>query len=134
MDCLLCNQLKCICNLIIQIRPYAEKLHDILVNLVAHLGSVDFENIFAEHKETKRILIVAITSNRGLCGGFNSNVIKKVEELLYTTYSSYYQKGTVDIIAIGKKGADGLKAKKIRVKNTLRPRSETMIGRCRYWP
>ena len=104
---------------IIQIRPYAEKLHDILVNLVAHLGSVDFENIFAEHKETKRILIVAITSNRGLCGGFNSNVIKKVEELLYTTYSSYYQKGTVDIIAIGKKGADGLKAKKIRVKNTL---------------
>ncbi len=104
---------------IIQIRPYEEKLHDILVNLIQQLDSSDFDNKYAVHKETKKILIVAITSNRGLCGGFNSNVVKKVEELLFTTYASWYQKGAVDILAIGKKGVDGLKAKNIRVTNTL---------------
>ena len=104
---------------IIQIRPYAGKLHDILVNLIDQLGSTDFENKYADHPETRKILIVAITSNRGLCGGFNSNVVKKVEELLFTTYASYYQKGDVDILAIGKKGVDGLKSKNIRVGKTL---------------
>jgi F-type H+-transporting ATPase subunit gamma len=104
---------------IIQIRPYAEKLHEILINLIDQSGSSDFENKYADHKETKKILIVAITSNRGLCGGFNSNVVKKVEELLSTTYESYNQKGAVDILAIGKKGVDGLKAKNIRVVKTV---------------
>ena len=104
---------------IIQIRPYAEKLHEILVNLIDQLGSADFSNKYAAHKETKRILIVAITSNRGLCGGFNSNVVKKVEELLLTTYESYYKSGKVEILAIGKKGVDGLKAKNIQVTRTM---------------
>jgi len=100
---------------IIQIRPYAEKLHEILVNLVAQNGSSDFENKYSAHKETKKILIVAITSNRGLCGGFNANVVKKIEELLATTYESYADRGMIDVLAIGKKGADGLKSKKISV-------------------
>jgi len=104
---------------IIQIRPYAEKLHEILVSLVDQNGSSDFENKYADHKETKRILIVAITSNRGLCGGFNSNVIKKVEELLATTYDTFHEKGLVDIMAIGKKAVDGLKAKNIAVSETV---------------
>ena len=104
---------------IIQIRPYAEKLHEILVSLVDQNGSSDFENKYAGHKETKKILLVAITSNRGLCGGFNSNVIKKVEELLATTYDSYHEKGLVDILAIGKKAVDGLKAKNIAVSETV---------------
>jgi len=104
---------------IIQIRPYAEKLHEILVSLVDQNGSSDYENKYADHKEINRILIVAITSNRGLCGGLNSNVVKKVEELLNTSYESWYQRGAVDIIAIGKKGVDGLKAKNIRVSGTI---------------
>ncbi|HWR99406.1 MAG TPA: ATP synthase F1 subunit gamma [Prolixibacteraceae bacterium] len=104
---------------IIQIRPYAEKLHDILVSLVDQKDASEFENKYAEHKETNKILIVAITSNRGLCGGFNSNVVKKVEELLNTDYESYYQRGAVDILAIGKKGVDGLKAKNIMVSGTI---------------
>ncbi|MEI7830160.1 MAG: ATP synthase F1 subunit gamma [Prolixibacteraceae bacterium] len=104
---------------IIQIRPYAEKLHDILVNLVNQNGAADFENKYAEHKEVKKILIVAITSNRGLCGGFNSNVVKKIEELLSTTYSHFLQNGMVDVLAIGKKGADVFKAKNIPVSGTM---------------
>ncbi|MCE1199457.1 MAG: ATP synthase F1 subunit gamma [Marinilabiliales bacterium] len=103
---------------ILQMRPYAEKLHDILVNLTDQAGAVDFQNPYAAHNETKRVLIVAITSNRGLCGGFNANVVKKTEELIKNEYENLYQKDAVDILAIGKKGADGLKSKKIRgVKN-----------------
>ncbi|MEK7718320.1 MAG: ATP synthase F1 subunit gamma [Bacteroidota bacterium] len=104
---------------IIQIRPYAEKLHDILVNLVEQNDSTDFDNKYAGHKEVKKVLIIAITSNRGLCGGFNANVVKKVEELLATTYANFYEKGMVDVLAIGKKGVDGLKAKNISVSGTL---------------
>jgi len=104
---------------IIQIRPYAEKLHDILINLVEQNDASDFENKYAGRKETNKVLIVAITSNRGLCGGFNANVVKKVEELLATAYADYYQKGKVDVLAIGKKGVDGLKAKNISVSGTL---------------
>jgi len=104
---------------IIQIRPYAGKLHNILVNLVSQTGPSDFDNIYSGHKELKKILIVVITSNRGLCGGFNANVVKKVEELLNTKYASFYKHGDVDVIAIGKKGADGLKAKNIPVTGTI---------------
>ena len=104
---------------IIQIRPYADKLHDILINLVDQGGSADFESKDATRPETKRVLVVAITSNRGLCGGFNSNVVKKIEELLTTNLAEFHEKGLVEILAIGKKGADGLKGKNIVVTNTL---------------
>jgi F-type H+-transporting ATPase subunit gamma len=104
---------------IIQIRPYAEKLHEILINLVAQNGSSDFENKYGEHPEVKRILIVAITSNRGLCGGFNANVVKMIEELINSVYAPFRQKGVIDILAIGKKGADGLKSKNIAVSGTI---------------
>jgi F-type H+-transporting ATPase subunit gamma len=104
---------------IIQIRPYAEKLHDILVNLTGQIGTSDFENKYSDHKEIRKILIVAITSNRGLCGGFNANVVKKTEELLLTTYSNHYAKGYVDVICIGKKGVDGLRAKNVPVLDSI---------------
>jgi F-type H+-transporting ATPase subunit gamma len=104
---------------IIQIRPYADKLHEILVNLSAQQGATDFNNKYSGHKEIKKVLIVAITSNRGLCGGFNSNVVKKVEELIFTTYAPFYESQSIDILAIGKKGVDGLKAKNIFVNKTI---------------
>jgi F-type H+-transporting ATPase subunit gamma len=100
---------------IVQIRPYAQKLHEILVNIVGQTGNIDFENKYAEHKEIKKILLVAITSNRGLCGGFNSNVIKKIEELLQTKYKTEHLKGQVEVLAIGKKAADGLKTKNVAI-------------------
>lgn len=104
---------------IIQIRPYASKLHDILVNLTDQLGTSDFDNKYASHSEVRKVLIVAITSNRGLCGGFNTNVVKKVEELVLTTYDYLYEKKMVDILVIGKKGFDGLKAKNIPVGTSI---------------
>ena len=65
---------------IIRLRPFASKLRDILENVS---GTLDLsENKYAMKREENRVLIIAITSNRGLCGGFNNNVIKKVQFLI----------------------------------------------------
>ena len=83
-------------------RPYAEKLTELLQNLSATLeGDVGGE--FITQREVKKVLIVAITSNRGLCGAFNTNVIKEVK-----VRSDYYAGKQVDVFAIGKKGNDVL--------------------------
>ena len=99
---------------IVRMRPYAEKLNEILTIVSSNLDS-DIENKYAVRKNKERILIVVITSNRGLCGGFNSNVVKRTTELLTQKYEEFSQKGKVDVVAIGKKGIDGLKAKGIKV-------------------
>ena len=65
---------------ITQMRPYATKLQEILVNISASLDLS--ENAYSENREVKNVLIVGVTSNRGLCGGFNNNIIKKVKTLL----------------------------------------------------
>ncbi len=87
---------------ITQMRPYAEKLQEILSNLSATLDISD--NAFADQRDDKRIYIVAVTSNRGLCGGFNNNIIKRVNRLL-TEHSGK----DVKVIAVGKKGNDAFK-------------------------
>jgi len=65
---------------IVQMRPYSNKLTELLQNLSATLDAED-GGAFTQQKEVKKVLIVAITSNRGLCGGFNSNVVKHVKML-----------------------------------------------------
>src|SRR5210317_268823 len=64
---------------IIQMRPYSEKLTEILGNLGPALEQAD--SPYAKVRPVEKVLLVMITSNRGLCGGFNANVIKKVREL-----------------------------------------------------
>ncbi len=98
---------------IIQIRPYAEKLQGILKNVSKNVESGTNKK-YAQRPYTTKVLLVAITSNRGLCGGFNINVVKKTVELINTTYADQYSRGMVDILAIGKKSADGFKARNIR--------------------
>ncbi|MCO6147680.1 ATP synthase F1 subunit gamma [Flavobacterium sp. NRK1] len=84
-------------------RPYSEKLTELLQNLSATLDS-DNGGIFAEQRPVNNVLIVAITSNRGLCGAFNANVIKQIKNL-----QAGYAGKKVDVLAIGKKGNDVLK-------------------------
>jgi F-type H+-transporting ATPase subunit gamma len=81
-------------------RPYAEKLTELLQNLSATLDG-DVGGNYTTQREVNRVLIVAITSNRGLCGAFNSNVIKEVKNR-----SEFYKGKQVDVFAIGKKGND----------------------------
>ena len=88
---------------IIAMKPYAYKLKQLLEHLSSALGS---ENVYNPPKgAVKRVLLVAITSNRGLCGAFNANVVKKVIELTQTTYKDK----EVQYYTIGKKGNDVLK-------------------------
>jgi F-type H+-transporting ATPase subunit gamma len=83
-------------------RPYAEKLTELLQNLSATLDG-DVGGEFTTQREIKKVLLVAITSNRGLCGAFNTNVIKEIK-----SRSEFYTGKQVDVFAIGKKGNDVL--------------------------
>lgn len=93
-----------------QMRPYADKLAEILTNLSAGLDSND-ENIFAKEFKNKKILLIPISSNGGLCGGFNSNVAKQVIALSNDVYKEKKDKGQIEIFSIGKKVRDLLKTK-----------------------
>jgi F-type H+-transporting ATPase subunit gamma len=93
-------------------RPYAEKLTELLQNLSATLDG-DAGGEFTTQREVKRVLIVAITSNRGLAGAFNSNVIKEVKSLTEKTYAGKQ----VDFITIGKKGNDAIRKTSTIVSN-----------------
>lgn len=82
-------------------RPYSNKLTELLQNLSATLDG-DLGGAFTEQREVNKVLLVAITSNRGLCGAFNSSIIKKSIEAINTEFDGKH----VDIYAIGKKGND----------------------------
>ena len=90
-------------------RPYADKLTELLQSLSATLDA-DSGSKFATQREVNKVLIVAITSNRGLCGAFNSNIVKEVTRLTNETYSGK----KVSYLAIGKKANDAFnKSEKI---------------------
>ncbi|GEM57773.1 ATP synthase gamma chain [Flavobacterium columnare NBRC 100251 = ATCC 23463] len=84
-------------------RPYAEKLTELLQNLSATLEG-EVGGAYTTQREVKKVLLVVITSNRGLCGAFNSNVVKEVKIL-----ADKYQGAQLDVLAIGKKGNDTLR-------------------------
>lgn len=88
---------------VVQLRPYANKLQEILSNLSASLDAA--ENKYAQERDIKNVLVVAITSNRGLCGGFNNNVIKATNRLL----KEYEGKANMAVLSIGKKASEFFK-------------------------
>lgn len=92
---------------IIRMRPYAKKLTEIQQKLLS--TAVDNQlSIYAEQRLDERVLIIVETSNKGLCGAFNMNVIKKTMALIQEEYSNQYQNGTLDLMCVGKKGAEYL--------------------------
>src|SRR6218665_1753509 len=70
---------------ITQMRPYANKLKDILENVSASVDTS--ENVYARNTTVKSVLIIAVSSNRGLAGAFNSNIIKKTNQLIHNEYA-----------------------------------------------
>jgi len=84
-------------------RPYSSKLTELLQNLSANLDS-DASGAYSTQREVSKVLLVVITSNRGLCGGFNSSITKKV----IATIQEKYNNASVDLFTIGKKGTDVL--------------------------
>lgn len=91
---------------ILQMRPFAKKMASIFQNLSAAQRDSVSENWFSRAREEKRILIVAISSDRGLCGSFNTNIFKGVLKLIHDKYESQYRQGNVTILSIGKKSED----------------------------
>ena len=91
-------------------RPYSDKPTQMLVNLSS---SVDFENVYLSPRKVKNKLVVCVTSNRGLCGAFNSNILKATHELATQTYAGK----EVKVLSIGKKGSE-LLAKRMNVVST----------------
>jgi len=89
---------------ITKMRPYSNKLTELLQSLSATLDA-DSGSDFAEERQINKVLIVAISSNRGLAGAFNTNIIKKVKSLTETTYKGI----STEVITIGKKANDILK-------------------------
>lgn len=97
-------KLKRATNAIIQLRPYATKLREILAQVSA---SVEGNNSpYTEDRVPTKVLIIVVTSNRGLAGAFNANAIKATNNLIATKYADQFARGDVSIIAIGKRGHD----------------------------
>lgn len=91
---------------IIQMRPFAQKLNAILKNLSSAQTGADSDNWYSTQREENRILIVAITSDRGLCGSFNSNIFKEVNRRIEEKYSEQFRNGHVTVLSVGKKAGD----------------------------
>jgi F-type H+-transporting ATPase subunit gamma len=101
---------------ITQMRPFALKLNSILQNLSAADNS-DGDNWYSDVREERRILILAVSSDRGLCGSFNTNIMKGVLRLIDEKYQAQYNKGNVTILPIGKKAADFFGKRKVSCVN-----------------
>jgi F-type H+-transporting ATPase subunit gamma len=100
---------------IIRLRPYASKLHEILVGLSQSLIDSEIENVYGRISTPEKVLIVVVTSNRGLCGAFNSNVIRESRRIISEKYLEQFNKGNVTFLTIGKKGFDYLRKQNLKM-------------------
>ena len=100
---------------IVRLRPYANKLYEILVGLSQSLSDSEIDNIYGRVSTPEKILIVVITSNRGLCGAFNSNVIKETKRVISEKYYEQFKHGNLWLLTIGKKGFDYFRKQKINM-------------------
>lgn len=101
---------------ITQMRPYANKLKELLGNLNDNADS-DEGSIYAEQRDVRRVLMVPITSNRGLAGAFNANIIKETTKVINESYAD----NDVTVLAIGKKADDFFKKTDYNIKGTTLP-------------
>ena len=103
---------------IIQIRPYADRLYRILGTLSSSLENSE-ESVFTQPREAGKVLIVVVSSNRGLCGSFNSSITRKAVELAQTRYPFQLQNRKVEFLAIGKMAGRQLKHARVHVSRII---------------
>lgn len=101
-------------NAIIKLRPFAGKLAGLLQKLSASLDD-GIENEYGEQRIPKKVLIIVIASNRGLCGAFNANIIKSTNKLIENTFSQASKAGNLQLVTIGKKVTEYYHKKTIKV-------------------
>ena len=103
---------------IIQMRPYVKKMQEMLSNIVSSASS-DISLPLAESRPAERILLIPVTSDRGLCGAYNANVIKLTRQVIAEKYASQQAKGNVTILPIGKKGYEFFLRNNFKVVDTF---------------
>ncbi len=101
------SKLKRAQDAVIQMRPFTAKLKEILDNLILSVGAEG--SVYAANRPAEKVLIIVITSNRGLCGGFNAYIVKAVNALIKEKYEEQAKKGNVSILCVGKKGHDAFR-------------------------
>ena len=115
-------------NSIIGLRPYSNKLNEILSNISSSIPNKSELPLFI-HREPNKILLIVITSNRGLCGSFNSSIVKETQRYIEETYPEQLENKNIDLICIGKKGKEQLEKRYNVVEHF-----ETFIERTHFHP
>lgn len=104
------SKLKKATDRITVMRPYSDKLFNILENILANVDVESLDLNFSKQREVKNVLILLITSDKGLCGGFNANLNKKARSIIEEKYAHLKSTGGIKIVNIGKKGRDFFKS------------------------
>lgn len=100
-----------------QMRPYAKKLQEMLANIVSSAEG-DLNIALAAERPIEKVLIILVTSDRGLCGGYNSNLIKLAKQVAREKYATQFEAGQVQFLTIGKKGYEHFTKNGFRVVDT----------------
>jgi F-type H+-transporting ATPase subunit gamma len=95
-------------------RPYAKKLQEMLSNIVSNADG-DVNMALAADRPVQKVLVIVITSDRGLCGGYNSNLIKMAKQVIKEKYEAVSAKGNAELLPIGKKGYEHFSKNKFKV-------------------
>jgi F-type H+-transporting ATPase subunit gamma len=104
---------------IVQMRPYAKKLQEMLSNIVSSSeGEVGMS--LAVERPVENVLVIVITSDRGLCGAYNSNIIKLAKNAINEQYADQLKKGNVTVWGIGKKGYEFFTKNKYKTDDTFK--------------
>jgi F-type H+-transporting ATPase subunit gamma len=99
---------------IIQMRPYAQKLQEMLANIVSNAEG-DVSMALTVERPVQKIMVIVITSDRGLCGGYNSNLIKLAKQVIKDKYANVSAKDNAEMLPLGKKGYEHFTKNKFKV-------------------
>lgn len=88
---------------IVRLRPYASKLHKLLVGISLGMEESEVESPYSRYGENEKVLLIVVTSNRGLCGSFNMNVIKQTMQIIEEKYAEQYNNNSLWLMTIGRK-------------------------------
>ncbi len=104
---------------ITQMRPYALKLQEMLSNIVSNADG-DINSSLATARPEENVLFILVTSDRGLCGAYNANLVKLVKATIAEQYTSQLKKGTITVWAIGKKGYEAMQKTTVKVNDAYK--------------
>ena len=111
---------------IIQMRPYARKLQDMLSNIVSNVDPSEIGSNLAQERPVEKVLYIVITSDRGLCGAYNTNVQKLAMADMQEKYAAQLAKGNVHFWGIGKKGTEFFQRRNFKVDARFRDTFHTL--------